>query len=1014
MAKKINMDESYIDSLLAVLGFQLIYGKSKILKKDYANSSISVDKEKKVISYPSQISIGRETIINFSKPENFVVLECVDSLLTLGYLPSTISLEKSYRGGWIDILIYKNNHSEAPEEFAIIECKTYGKEYDSAYSKLVDEISTPQLFDYAQQFKKVDKLCLYASKVVNNQIEVNHCVIQVSDKMKSATNAIEIRNAWSGIGYETGLFDALPYSKVNQKLKYSALKDISNDTGRKLYNDFATILRSYVVSDKSNAYNKLFNLFLCKIVDEEQSNKSSDPILNFQYIVGENNIEFMKRLNDLYKVGVKDYLDKEITDYSDADFNKLYSNSTELKRMFDELRLFKNGEFSFIEVFNEKSFNQNTDIVKEVVLLLQNYRLKYTHKHTYLGLFFENLLNSGFKQESGQFFTPIPVAKFIVSAIPVKNIIERKLESSKPHFLPYIIDYACGSGHFLTEGMDEVQSIINNYDISNLTGSQKKAMTSYVTNEYSWANEYIYGIDLDYRLVKTTKVSTFLNGDGTANIIHANGLAPFNSEEYVDKLHSNGVENNNFDLLLANPPYSVKNFKRTIVDANNRFSLYEHLGKNSDDIECLFVERMNQVLCDGAYVGIVLPTSILESTKAHTKARKYIIDHFRIVGLVKLSDQAFMKTDTKTVIMFLEKNSLLKDDLDNRVEEFFKDNDHQDFDWGDAQDVMSLCSKSLYNEELPQFIEKLSDYNNGIEKEKICTFIKTYQQRVVVVDAGSKEEAKRFLGYDFTTRRGNEGIQEKYIDSDDHTIDTKLFSVPMSPDKVNYFIYNNFLNKELPNVSNDLTNNLSVCKLSDIISFECEKKNVFNSFILMNKLELDKCLDIKTKYPVMSLSELLPNSVKKGTSITKDQTVNGCYNVVAGGKKPAYKHNVYNREANIITVSASGAGAGYVNYYKEKIFASDCNTIECSDKIMLQYVYYILQYKQSDIYKFAKGNAQPHIYESQIYRFRIPVPTDRAVIEELVIKCSDVDKNVNLKEDVLLARKASIIKEIIE
>lgn len=66
----------------------------------------------------------------------------------------------------------------------------------------------------------------------------------------------------------------------------------------------------------------------------------------------------------------------------------------------------------------------------------------------------------------------------------------------------------------------------------------------------------------DYRLVKTAKVSCFLNGDGEANIIHANGLASFSS--YRDRLYSEYNDNEVFDVLLANPPYSVKQFVNTI------------------------------------------------------------------------------------------------------------------------------------------------------------------------------------------------------------------------------------------------------------------------------------------------------------------------------------------------------------------------------------------------------------------------------------------------------------------
>lgn len=68
-------------------------------------------------------------------------------------------------------------------------------------------------------------------------------------------------------------------------------------------------------------------------------------------------------------------------------------------------------------------------------------------------------------------------------------------------------------------------------------------------------------------------------------------------------------------------------------------------------------------------------------------------------------------------------------------------------------------------------------------------------------------------------------------------------------------------------------------------------------------------------------------NIEKGSTITKEQTSNGDIPVVAGGLEPSCYHNVANRPAGLITVSASGANAGYVNYWEVPIFASDCNTI---------------------------------------------------------------------------------------
>ena len=81
--------------------------------------------------------------------------------------------------------------------------------------------------------------------------------------------------------------------------------------------------------------------------------------------------------------------------------------------------------------------------------LLQPFQIRYGHKQQFLGDFFELLLSTGIKQEAGQFFTPVPIAKFIISSLPLRELIKQKIENDETHFLPYIIDYAAGSGHFL-------------------------------------------------------------------------------------------------------------------------------------------------------------------------------------------------------------------------------------------------------------------------------------------------------------------------------------------------------------------------------------------------------------------------------------------------------------------------------------------------------------------------------------------------------------------------------------
>lgn len=1029
MAKK-TVNKEYVKELLKNMGFKPITGKLNIYSKSYSFNTkvynIDVDFENSQINYPTEIRRGRDTTINFANPENFVVLECVNHLLSIGYTPEHLYLEQpAARGGeYLDIVIYNEDASNNCKsgQYAIIECKTYGQKYDKALKELTDPSKTdPQLLDYGHQFKSVSMLCLYSSlyNMESKDISREITIIKFTEEMKNATNTAELKNAWTGITSSSGLFNRKPYQYNSFLRNYDDLIEIEEGAGKKLYNDFAKILRKHVISDKSNAYNKLFNLFLCKIVDEEASHRPDLPNLKFQVDESEDSVSFMKKLYDLYKLGMKQFLSKDVVDYSDAELNRFGDLHQSVMRMIDEIRLFKNGEFSFIDVYSRDSFEENCKIVKEVVALLQDYKLKYTHKHPYLGLFFENLLNSGFKQESGQYFTPIPIAHFIVSSLPIKEMIELKMKNGDSSFLPFTIDYACGSGHFLTEGMDEIQkSIAEIFQKSNnISATQKRRLESYITDEYSWAKDFIYGIDLDYRLVKTTKVSTFLNGDGEANIIHANGLAKFNSKEYINLLHSDSEDNGNFDILLANPPYTVQNFKQTIIDGEQRFSLFKHLGKNSDDIECLFVERIGQLIKEDGYIGVILPTSILESQKIFTKTRKYIIDNFRIIGIVRLSDQAFMKTGTKTFVLFLEKRAPKeKDILLKSIKNALSGNMIRDFSYLEISHVIESFTKDAMGLKKSQDLNYIiKDENKKAFVEMIYTYAITKMQNVVVVDAGEGDEAKNFLGFDFTERRGKEGIQEKYIGIDERRIDSKLFAQEkINEEKVNYYIYKNFLNQEITEIHPSLKKNLYMSRLSDLIPFELEKGKYFNSFIYTNMNELNRLLNIKSCFPIEQVRYYLPDSIKKGTSITRDKTTPGKYNVVAGGKMPAYKHNKFNREADIITVSASGANAGFVNYYEEPIFASDCFTIESRDKTKLKYLFYVLKARQEDIYKFAKGNGQPHVYDNTIYKMTIPVPEDENLINSIINECNKIFAQTEIKEEVRDSRLKEYIYETLK
>jgi restriction endonuclease S subunit len=117
--------------------------------------------------------------------------------------------------------------------------------------------------------------------------------------------------------------------------------------------------------------------------------------------------------------------------------------------------------------------------------------------------------------------------------------------------------------------------------------------------------------------------------------------------------------------------------------------------------------------------------------------------------------------------------------------------------------------------------------------------------------------------------------------------------------------------------------------------------------------------------------------VRRGTTITQKQVTPGEVPVVGGGIVPTYYHDTPNRPAGTITISGSGASAGYVNRYSVPIFASDCSTVETRDEATLlsDYVFRFLQSKQDWINtELRQGAAQPHVYASDIAEIEIPIP----------------------------------------
>lgn len=1028
------------------LGFLPKEDTSGIFIKKYTDCIIEVDFEKSTFHFGGKIKIQGKELQNISKPEDWVVLECVDRLLQKGYKAKNIMLEKVYPSGHgtsgrLDICVTDDKN----QEYLLIECKTYGAEFNKALAKLNKDGG--QLFTYFKFSNKAQVIMLYASELRENKIIYKNEIVKIEDDYRTG-DVKDFYDKWNKLTKDNGIFESWvnPYLFQSKALSPRLLEPIKQDDSSFIFNRFLEILRHNVVSDKPNAFNKIFTLFLCKIYDEK-INEGTENELAFQWKEGsDDDISFQLRLTDLYKNGMKEFLEKNVTDFSEDEFEKKYKSlddtvKAELLQEFKKIRLEKNNEFAIKEVYDEKSFKENAKVVKEVVELLQGFKIRYTKKQQYLSDFFELLLTTGLKQESGQFFTPVPIAQFVIKSLPIDAIVEDKLQKGENgNLLPYVMDYAAGSGHFLTESMHEIQRMIDAKDDKKYNPSTGKKIRNWKDDHFDWALEYVYGIEKDYRLVKVGKVGCYLHGDGLANVIHSDGLSNFNHPDYKAKLRETDKDfpqdNKQFEILVSNPPYSVSAFKNASREyyKENDFELYDRLTDNSSEIECLFIERTKQLLKDGGVAGIILPSSILSNTGIYSKSREIILQHFDIVGIAELGSNTFMATGTNTVTLFLRRrNNYDSINLKKAVEKFFtilldvtingaekpvtKYINHV-WEGITFDDYVSLLQKApnkniTEHEIYKEYQKKIKAKNDKefwsllLEKEadKLYYFIIAYPQKVVLVKSGEKDAEKRFLGYEFSNRRGSEGIHAiqrgKNIEDCTQLFDPEVFD---NPSKASTYIYKAFQGDFDFPIDAAMQNNVTRHHLVDMMTFD---RVEFEKSI---SLSVKKKVKIESKWDVVKLDDVIElisgqspeseyyNQEKRGLPFYQGKTEFGELFL----NEPVYWTEKITKESikgDVLMTVRAPVGPVNINPFDKICIGRGLNALRVSEKISNIYLFYYLKSNQEQI-TGNEGAIFQSISRDQVLSLKIPLPP--LDIQEKIVAEIEVleEKEKKAKEEV--------------
>ncbi len=1049
-----------------------------IKKYPELKTELKVDFEKQELIYPQNdgFTVNERQTCNFKQAENFVVFECVERLLSQGYHPKHIELEPKWQvghgasGGRADILI-KDNDENA---LLIIECKTAGSEFTKAWN--TTQVKPTQLFSYVQQTRSTKFIALYASDFVDEKVKADYYLINVSDNekllesdttlksYKDANTVDEIYAVWVDTykkDYATiGLFeDTRAYEIGKEKYSINDLKQVSSKDIQGKYHEFATIMRQHNVSGRENAFDKLVNLFLCKVVDE--ANNPNELKFFWKGVAYDDPFSMQDRLNHLYKIGMKKFLGEDITYIENSQIDSAFSvfadkpNMTKeiIEGFFKELKFFTNNDFSFIDVHNEPLFHQNFEVLLKIVKMLQDIKLTGTdEEHQFLGDMFEGFLDNGIKQSEGQFFTPMPIVKFIANSLPLERI-------QKEQDNPKAIDYACGAGHFLNE----------------------------VANHFpKELHKNIYGIEKEYRLSKVAKVSSFMYGQDDINIIYADALSS-----------QSKVQNDSFSVLVANPPYSVKGFLETL-DEKDR-SAFELLGSieeksytANNSIECFFIERAKQLLQKDGVAGIILPSSILSKgtqniatnkSNIYVKTREILLKYFDIIAIAEFGSGTFGKTGTNTVTLFLQRrpnNPDMQKHLaymvkswfsgDFTTNEMFKDKDllqeyvnHIEVDLTDYKSLLkgkpneNLLKNEMFVEYGEEFLKltetknrkkqktykalsaekrqeiehkELVKYMKLIEEDKLYYFSLAFlnKKEVLIVKAPSDgAKNKKFLGYEWSGRKGDEGIKyitssatkvEKKEDSESETLEnilnlssiqTPLYNPSDRDDesKINSLIAKNF-SDEVVEIPEHLSAFVSKARLVDMLDFS---RGEFSKAVGLNikiKTIINSQWRIVKLGDYINLFDALRKPVKESERIGDMYPYYGATGIVDS-------INGFTHNGRFLLIGEDGAKWG-----KNEMTAFIVN-----GKFWANNHVHILQPKQDlmDIYlkeylnitdltiEYITGLTVKKLNQSNLLNIKIPLPPLN-IQEKIVKACEVVDRDVEKAESEIEETNKKIDLEI--
>lgn len=354
-----------------------------------------------------------------------------------------------------------------------------------------------------------------------------------------------------------------------------------------------------------------------------------------KYIFG---LLFYKRMSDVwdeeYESVMKEYNDKTI---AGADYNHRFqvpkdckwavvteqaeSIGQKLNDIFEKLANANSPKLD--RIFDDLDFSNRDRFPNETLQRLINHFSQYNFGNTYissdlLGDAYEYLIKqfaTDAGKKGGEFYTPREVEKVIVGIL-------------KPHQKDHIYDPTAGSGGFLLEA----------YDYLKQKSGEKIAKTL-----------YLYGQELNISTFAIAKINMFLHGLDSADIRRGDTIA---NPQFL-------TQNGNlqtFDICVANPPYSIKDWESEIFRTNKYGRLEGYDMPPEKNADYAFVLHIIKSMNVNGRAGIVLPHGVLFRGGAEGRIREQILKNDLIEAVIALPAKLFYGTGIPAAILILNKN----------------------------------------------------------------------------------------------------------------------------------------------------------------------------------------------------------------------------------------------------------------------------------------------------------------------------------------------------------------------